>query len=179
MELNLEPFLAVIFCNVTLLSWWFHWPTCFLHSSTYISNSTNWLHCTALHCTALRSSKEWFPTSFPLNDSSVQSIYTNTKHCCDHPGLRWRYVRHGWYGGKVGSILCSNWPPVQTRWSDLAFSGLLTLFLRGKNNLHIIMWYNFILSFLTKLVLSTRLDIGLIHFLTNIQLPWPHNWSIG
>ena len=102
---------------------------------------------TALHCTALCSSKEWFPTSSPLNDSSVQSIYTNTKHCCDHPGLRWRYVRHGWYGGRVGSILCSNWPPVQTRWSDLAFSGLLTLFLRGKKNLHIIMWYNFVLSF--------------------------------
>ena len=39
-----------------------------------------------------------------------------------------RYVRQGLYGGKVGSILCSNWPPVQTRWSDLAFSGLLTLF---------------------------------------------------
>ena len=71
----------------------------------------------------------------------------------------------------MGSILCSNWPPVQTRWSDLAFSGLLTLFLRGKKifilSCDVILFY----PFLTKLVLSTWLDIGLIHFLTNIQLP--------
>ena len=97
------------------------------------------LHCTALHCAHLRNGFQ-----LPLNDSSVQSIYTNTKHCCDQPGLRWRYVRQGLCGGKVGSILCSNWPPVQTRWSDLAFSGLLTLFLRRKKKssyYHVISFY--------------------------------------
>ena len=136
MELNLEPFPSsnILQCNLVILMipltnmlsalFYIHFQRCKLTV----------LHCTALHCAHLRNGFQ-----LPLNVSSVQSIYTNTKHCCDHPGLRWRYVRQGLYGGKVGSILCSNWPPVQTRWSDLAFSGLLTLFLRGKKNLHIIM----------------------------------------
>ena len=163
MELNIERFLAVIFCNPTLLSWWFHWPPCFLHSST------------ALHCTNLRNGFQ-----LPLNDSSVQSIYSNRKHCCDHPGLRWRHVRQGLYGGEVGSILCSNWLPAQTRWSDLAFSGFLTLFLRGKKIfIHIIMWYNFILSFFDQACFVNILASFIFWLISNYLVPWPHTWSIG
>lgn len=130
---------------------------------------------TVLHCTHLRNGIQ-----LPWNDSSVQSIYSNIKHYSVCSGLRWRHVREGLYGGKVGSILCSDWPRVQTRWSELTFSGLLTLFLRGKK-------YFFILScdlilfypFWPSLFCETWLDIGLIHFLTNIQLPFPHTWSSG
>ena len=124
-------------------------------------------HCklTVLHCTHLRNGIQ-----LPWNDSSVQSICSNTKPYSVHPGLRWRYVRQGLYGGKVGSILCSDWPSAQRRWSDLAFSALLTLFLRGKKIfLHIIMWYNFILSFFDQACFVNILASFI--FFTNIQLP--------
>ena len=130
---------------------------------------------TVLHCTHLRNGIQ-----LPWNDSSVQSICSNTKPYSVHPGLRWRYVRQGLYGGKVASILCSDWPPAQTRWSDLAFSALLTLFLREKKNFfilscNIILFY----PFLTKLVLSTYWPHSFFWLISNYLVPWPHTWSIG